>query len=105
AIFYRASRVPACVKNNPRQDSGTMTAPRRIQTVAGPANKEIIMDKDRIRGAADQAKGSVKEGLGKATGDQKLRTEGAADKIKGKVESAVGGAKDTLRDHLNRTNK
>lgn len=63
------------------------------------------MDKDRIRGAVDQAKGSAKEKFGKVTGDQKIRTEGTADKVKGKVESAVGGAKDTLRDQLNHANK
>ena len=63
------------------------------------------MDKERIHGAVDQAKGSAKEKLGKVTGDQKLRTEGAADKVKGKLESAVGGAKDTLRDQFNRANK
>jgi uncharacterized protein YjbJ (UPF0337 family) len=63
------------------------------------------MDKDRIHGAVDRAKGTAKESLGKAVGDEKLRTEGAADKVKGKVETAVGGAKDTLRDQLNRLNK
>lgn len=56
------------------------------------------MDKDRIEGAANQAKGAVKEGAGKLTGDTKLQGEGAADKAKGKVQSAIGGAKDTLRD-------
>ena len=56
------------------------------------------MDKDRINGAANQAKGAVKEGIGKATGDAKLRAEGAADKLKGKVQSVVGGAKDAVRD-------
>ena len=55
------------------------------------------MDKDRINGAANQAKGAIKEAAGKMTGDTKLRTEGILDKAKGKVESAVGGAKDTLR--------
>jgi uncharacterized protein YjbJ (UPF0337 family) len=55
------------------------------------------MNKDRIDGAADQAKGAIKETAGKATGDKKLQTEGALDKAKGHVESAVGGAKDTLR--------
>jgi uncharacterized protein YjbJ (UPF0337 family) len=60
------------------------------------------MDKDRIKGAADQAKGAVKDAVGKATGDTKLRSEGQADKLKGKVESAVGGAKDTVRDAANR---
>jgi uncharacterized protein YjbJ (UPF0337 family) len=60
------------------------------------------MDKDRIKGAADQAKGAVKDAVGKATGDTKLQSEGKADKWKGKVESAVGDAKDAVRDALNR---
>ena len=55
------------------------------------------MDKDRIDGAANQAKGAAKETTGKAIGDKKLQTEGTLDKAKGRVESAVGGAKDTLR--------
>jgi uncharacterized protein YjbJ (UPF0337 family) len=56
------------------------------------------MDKDRIEGSANQAKGAVKEAAGKVTGDAKLQAEGAADKVKGKVQNAVGGAKDALRD-------
>ena len=55
------------------------------------------MDKDRIEGSANQAKGAVKETIGKATGDAKLQTEGAADKMKGKVQNAVGGLKDALK--------
>lgn len=56
------------------------------------------MDKDRIEGSANQAKGAVKEAAGKITGDAKLKTEGAADKAAGKVQNAVGGLKDSLRD-------
>lgn len=56
------------------------------------------MDKDRIEGAANKAKGSLKEAAGKITGDAKLKAEGAADKAKGEVQNAVGGMKDTLRD-------
>jgi uncharacterized protein YjbJ (UPF0337 family) len=55
------------------------------------------MDKDRIRGSAEQTKGKVKEGVGKVTGDSKLEGEGKADQVKGKVQNAVGGLKDTLR--------
>ena len=55
------------------------------------------MDKDRIKGSAEQAKGKVKEVAGKATGDAKLESEGKADKMKGKVQNAVGGMKDALR--------
>jgi uncharacterized protein YjbJ (UPF0337 family) len=56
------------------------------------------MDKDRIEGAANQAKGAIKEAAGKLTGDAKLKAEGAADKVAGKIQNAIGGAKDALRD-------
>jgi uncharacterized protein YjbJ (UPF0337 family) len=55
------------------------------------------MDKDRIEGSAEQAKGKVKEVAGKVLGDSKLESEGKADQIAGKVRNAVGGMKDTLR--------
>lgn len=47
------------------------------------------MDKDRINGAGNQAKGAIKETVGKVTGDTKMQAEGLADKAKGKVQSAV----------------
>jgi uncharacterized protein YjbJ (UPF0337 family) len=56
------------------------------------------MDKDRIKGMGDQAKGAVKDAAGKVTGDAKLQAEGKSDKLKGKVENAVGGAKDAVRE-------
>jgi uncharacterized protein YjbJ (UPF0337 family) len=55
------------------------------------------MDSDRIKGMADQVKGSAKEMAGKVTGDAKLEAEGKTDKVAGKVQNAVGGLKDTLR--------
>ena len=55
------------------------------------------MDKDRIEGAAQQAKGKVKEVAGKVTGDSKLEGEGKVDQVAGKVQNAIGGIKDTLR--------
>jgi uncharacterized protein YjbJ (UPF0337 family) len=56
------------------------------------------MDKDRIAGAAKQAKGSVKEAIGKVTGDKRTQVEGATEKAKGRVQNASGSAKDMLRD-------
>jgi len=55
------------------------------------------MDKDRIKGSAEQAKGKVKEVAGKAAGDSKLQSEGKGDQVKGKIQNTVGGLKDTLR--------
>jgi uncharacterized protein YjbJ (UPF0337 family) len=58
-----------------------------------------MMDNDRVKGMADQAKGSLKDAAGKVTGDSKLQAEGKMDKAKGKIENAVGGVKDSLRDN------
>jgi uncharacterized protein YjbJ (UPF0337 family) len=55
------------------------------------------MDKDRIAGTVRQAKGAVKQGIGKVTGDAKTEAEGAAEKTAGKIQNAVGGAKDAIR--------
>jgi uncharacterized protein YjbJ (UPF0337 family) len=55
------------------------------------------MDKDRIKGSAQQAKGKIKEVAGKVTGDKKLEGEVKADKVGGKIRNAVGGMKDALR--------
>jgi uncharacterized protein YjbJ (UPF0337 family) len=56
------------------------------------------MDKDRIAGAAKQAKGTIKETAGKVLGDAKLETEGKIEKSQGKVQNAVGGMKDAVRN-------
>ena len=55
------------------------------------------MDRDRIAGAAKEAKGSLKETVGKAVGDSKLESEGKADKVEGKIQNAIGGLKDALK--------
>jgi uncharacterized protein YjbJ (UPF0337 family) len=55
------------------------------------------MDKDRMKGSAEQAKEVVKEAVGKAFGDKKLETEGKTDKAVGRVQNAVGGLKDAVR--------
>jgi uncharacterized protein YjbJ (UPF0337 family) len=55
------------------------------------------MDKGRIAGAAKQAKGVIKEAIGKAVGDAKLAADGKSDKIEGKFQDAVAGLKDSLR--------
>ena len=60
------------------------------------------MDKDRVEGAAHQAKGTVKEAAGKVTGDKKTEASGAAEKAAGKVQNTAGGVKDAARDVIDR---
>lgn len=58
------------------------------------------MHKDTVKGAAKDAKGSIKEAAGKATGNERLEAEGAAERVAGKVQKGVGNLKDAARDAL-----
>jgi uncharacterized protein YjbJ (UPF0337 family) len=60
--------------------------------------EHLVMDKDRIAGAAKGIKGSLKELVGKAVGDAKLQSDGKAEQTAGKIQNAVGGVKDAVRD-------
>ena len=57
-----------------------------------------VMDKDRIAGSAKKIKGSIKETIGKATGDAKLEADGKSDKVEAKIQNALGGLKDALKE-------
>jgi uncharacterized protein YjbJ (UPF0337 family) len=52
---------------------------------------------DKVKGAANQAAGAIKKGVGKAIGNDNLEVEGEAQKTKGKAQEAVGKAKDTIK--------
>ena len=58
----------------------------------------MALDKEHAKGAADKAKGAVKDAVGGLTGDAKLQAEGKMDKAKGAVRTAVGDVKDALKD-------
>ena len=48
------------------------------------------MDREHVKGIADKAKGAVKEGAGKISGDKELENEGKIDKAKGAAHKAAG---------------
>ena len=52
------------------------------------------MDKDRVKGAVNDAAGRVKRQVGEWTGDTGAQVEGAAQQIKGKAQKVVGTVKD-----------
>jgi len=52
---------------------------------------------DQISNAAEDAKGKIKEGAGKATGNDKLEAEGKADQVKADLKKAGENVKDTLK--------
>lgn len=55
------------------------------------------MDKDRSEGMVEKAKGTVKEMVGKVTGDTKTEAEGKGQKAAGTVQNTFGGVKDALK--------
>jgi uncharacterized protein YjbJ (UPF0337 family) len=63
------------------------------------AEKEApTMDREHVKGAADKAKGSIKETAGKAMNDKELQSEGKTDKAKGDLHDAAGDVKDAARN-------
>ncbi|MBU8537129.1 CsbD family protein [Falsiroseomonas tokyonensis] len=63
------------------------------------------MDKDRIKGALNEAKGEVKKTVGEAVGNERLEAEGHLDVAKGKTQKAVGETKDAARDMIDGKNR
>ncbi|HEX6624002.1 MAG TPA: CsbD family protein [Pyrinomonadaceae bacterium] len=57
-----------------------------------------IPNKDEVEGKFDQAKGAVKENVGRAVGDREMETEGAADRASGNVQEGFGTAKRKVGD-------
>ncbi|PKP79434.1 MAG: CsbD family protein [Alphaproteobacteria bacterium HGW-Alphaproteobacteria-2] len=55
------------------------------------------MDKDRIKGTVRQAEGTVKERVGKLTGNTSLEVEGKIEQAAGTLQKSFGKAKDALR--------
>jgi uncharacterized protein YjbJ (UPF0337 family) len=56
------------------------------------------MDKDRIKGKAQDIKGRAKRQVGEWTGDEELQAEGTAEQAGGKVQNIAGKVKDAARN-------
>jgi uncharacterized protein YjbJ (UPF0337 family) len=56
------------------------------------------VDREHVKGAADKAKGAIKDTAGKVTGDKKLQSEGKFDKAKGSAHNVAGDVKDAVKN-------
>ena len=56
------------------------------------------MDKNRTAGAEKELKGTVKEFIGKITGNEAKELAGSVERKLGKVQKAAGEASDEIRD-------
>ena len=59
-----------------------------------------LPNRDEVEGKWDQAKGNVKEGVGRALDDEELEAEGRADNAGGKVEEGFGKARRKVGDAI-----
>ncbi|MFZ0810887.1 CsbD family protein [Bradyrhizobium sp.] len=57
---------------------------------------------DKIKGNTNEAVGKAKQGIGEATGSDRLQGEGAVQEIKGKGQKALGDAKEATKDAVNK---
>jgi uncharacterized protein YjbJ (UPF0337 family) len=55
------------------------------------------MDKNEIKGKAEQAKGYVKETVGEITNDADLEAEGTVERAAGKAREQFGEVKDKAK--------
>lgn len=56
------------------------------------------MNKDQVKGRADQTVGKIKEAAGKLVGNERLQGEGMAEQAKGKVQTVFGDSKEHAKD-------
>ena len=57
---------------------------------------------DKIKGVANEAIGKAKQGIGEATGSQRLQGEGVIQEVKGKGQQTMGDAKQATKDAVNK---
>jgi uncharacterized protein YjbJ (UPF0337 family) len=57
---------------------------------------------DKIKGTANEVAGNVKQGVGKATGNDRLRAEGKAQELKGDAQKAKGQVKDAIKKTIDK---
>ena len=60
--------------------------------------RRTVLNDDHIVRAAKKVKGSVKEAIGKITGNPAIQAEGAAEKATGKAQAAARGRKSNIPD-------
>ena len=58
------------------------------------------MNKDQVKGRAEQAKGTIKEAAGKVVGNKNLEAEGKMDKVGGKAQATHGDLKEKVADTI-----
>jgi uncharacterized protein YjbJ (UPF0337 family) len=57
---------------------------------------------DKVKGATNEAIGKAKQGIGEATGSDRLQGEGVVQEVKGKAQKAMGDAKEAAKEAMDK---
>jgi uncharacterized protein YjbJ (UPF0337 family) len=57
---------------------------------------------DKVKGTTNEAIGKAKQGIGEATGNDRLQGEGVVQEVKGKAQKGIGDAKEAAKDALDK---
>ena len=57
---------------------------------------------DKIKGATNEVIGKAKQGIGEATGSERLQGEGVIQEVKGKGQQALGDAKEATKEAIDK---
>ena len=55
---------------------------------------------DKIKGVTNEAIGKAKQGIGEATGSERLQGEGVIQEVKGKGQQVLGDAKEATKEAI-----
>jgi uncharacterized protein YjbJ (UPF0337 family) len=58
----------------------------------------MSMNKDQVKGRANEVKGNIKEVAGKLVGNEKLEAKGKVQKIIGNAQAKFGDVKQDMKD-------
>jgi uncharacterized protein YjbJ (UPF0337 family) len=89
------------ITNQPNQ--GTVAAVYDL-SLQSSIQRRVLMGSttDKIKGTANEGIGKAKQGIGEATGSDRMKGEGAAQELKGKGQKTVGDAKEATKDAANK---
>jgi uncharacterized protein YjbJ (UPF0337 family) len=90
-------RLTSAVQARAKTDAGRQKPSGNFST-----HKRTNMNRDQVKGAAEQGKGKIKEAAGNLTGNKRLEREGEADQVKGKVQKNYGDAKENVKDGIDK---
>ncbi len=64
-----------------------------------------VPNKSEMKGKFKQAKGAIKEKVGRATGDAEMEDEGAAERVGGRVQEGAGKARRKVGEAIKKAGK